>query len=235
MSRQSLQAIGDASFARSERVSSELMALTYGSFVRQLLLDYEDPKDVNKQLDIFGYNIGVRLIDDFLAKSKINQCSSLSDTAEVIAKVAFKMFLGITANVTKFSNESRSFSLVFDENPLAEFTELPENCSDLSYSNLLCGVIRGALEMINMKVECTFERCKLRGDDQNEITVKLHEILVEQVSQTSHASCAAKKSVERHQHVWYVSNSQSSSSFVCPASQRRGLVDLNCWLFARHC
>lgn len=180
MSPQSLQSIGDASFARSERVCSELLALTYGSFVRQLLLDYEEPQAVNSQLDGIGYNIGVRLVDDFLAKSKINHCSTFSDTAEVIAKVAFKMFLGITANVGPWSSDKKTFSLLFEDNPLAEFTELPPECSELWYSNILCGVIRGALEMVNMKVECTFVRCRLRGDEQNEIKVSLHEILVEQ-------------------------------------------------------
>lgn len=181
MSRQSLQAIGDASFARCDRVSAELLALTYGSFVRQLLLDYEDVVDVNSQLDTIGYNIGVRIVDDFLAKSKINHCSSFTETADVIAKVAFKMFLGVNANVGMWSNDKKTFALTFDDNPLAEFTELPEDCTNLWYSNILCGVIRGALEMVNMKVECTFVRCKLRGDDQNEIKVSLHEILVEQV------------------------------------------------------
>jgi len=40
--------------------------------------------------------------------------------------------------------------LIFDENPLAEFVELPEDSamSELWYSNILCGVIRGALEMV---------------------------------------------------------------------------------------
>lgn len=181
MSRPSLQALGEESFARSPRVTAELLALTYGSFVRQLLQDYEDPADVNTQLDKIGYNMGVRLIDDFLAKSKINHCSSFMETADVIAKVAFKMFLGVSANVTGWSTDKKTFSLMFDENPLAEFTELPESCTELWYSNILCGVIRGALEMVNMKVEATFVKCKLRGDDQNEIKVALHEILVEQV------------------------------------------------------
>lgn len=176
-----MQVLGEESFARCERVSAELLSLTYGSFVRQLLLDYEDATAVNNQLDSIGYNIGVRLIDDFLAKSKINHCSSFADTAEVIAKVAFKMFMGITANVVGISPDGRSFSLVFDENPLAEFAELPEDCSTLWYSNIICGVIRGALEMVNMKVECTFVKCRLRGDEQNEVKVSLHEMLVEQV------------------------------------------------------
>lgn len=182
MSRPSLQALGEASFARSEHVSAELLALTYGSFVRQLLQDYETPADVNAQLESIGYNMGVRLVDDFLAKSKINQCSNFSETAQVIAKVAFKMFLGVSANVASWSQDKKTFGIVFDDNPLAEFAELPEECAGLWYSNVLCGVIRGALEMVNMKVECKFEKCRLRGDECNEIRVNLHEILAEQVS-----------------------------------------------------
>lgn len=181
MSRPSLASLGEATFARSERVSAELLALTYGSFVRQILQDYEDTDDVNRQLDTIGYNMGIRLVDDFLAKSRITHCTNFADTADVIAKVGFKMFLGVSATVGSMSADKRTFGLVFEENPLAEFAELPEEWKGLWYSNVLCGVIRGALEMVNMKVECKFVRDRLRGDDQNEIRVSLHEILVEQV------------------------------------------------------
>lgn len=181
MSRQSLQALGDSAFARTERVSAELFALTYGTFVRQLLIDYEDVDEVNKQLDAIGRKIGVRLVDDFLAKSKITSCSSFQDTAEIIAKVGFKMFLGVSASVANWSTDRKNFSLVFDENPLAEFAELPDDTPGLWYSNILSGVLKGALEMVNMKVDCAFVKCKLRGDDHNEIRVNLHEILAEQV------------------------------------------------------
>ena len=43
----------------------------YGSIVRQLIADFEDLDEVNKQLDTMGYNIGVRLVDEFLAKAKV--------------------------------------------------------------------------------------------------------------------------------------------------------------------
>lgn len=43
-----------------------------------------------------------------------------------------------------------SFVLTLEENPLAEFVELPEEVLEggLWFSNVLCGVIRGALEMV---------------------------------------------------------------------------------------
>jgi Transport protein particle (TRAPP) component len=36
-----------------------------------------------------GYNIGVRLIDEFLAKSNVSRCVDFRETADVIAKVYF--------------------------------------------------------------------------------------------------------------------------------------------------
>jgi len=34
-----------------------------------------------------GYNIGTRLIEDFLAKSNLGRCTDFRETGEVIAKV----------------------------------------------------------------------------------------------------------------------------------------------------
>lgn len=41
-----------------------------------------------------GKNIGERLIDDFLAHSGIGKCANFKETADAIAKVGFKLFLG---------------------------------------------------------------------------------------------------------------------------------------------
>jgi trafficking protein particle complex subunit 3 len=49
------------------------------------------------------------------------------------------------------------FTLTIDDNPLAEFVELPEEAieSGLWFSNVLCGVLRGALEMVRTWVSLT--------------------------------------------------------------------------------
>lgn len=180
-SRQSLAAVGEASFARSERVSAELLALTYGSLVRQLVNDYETATAVNEQLDAMGYAMGVRLVDDFLAKARAPPCGTFADTADTLAKVAFRMFLGVVAHVTDWTPDKRTFTLAFDDNPLAEFAELPDDpkLQELWFSNVLVGVLRGALEMVNMKVEARFVKCRLRGDDTHEIRISLLETLAE--------------------------------------------------------
>lgn len=55
----------------------------------QLCKDFDrDYAKVNSQLDKMGYNIGLRLIDDYLAKSNtMKRCSNFRETAEAIARV----------------------------------------------------------------------------------------------------------------------------------------------------
>ena len=135
-----------------DKVNAELFTLTYGTVVAQLCKDFdEDYIEVNKQLDKMGYNIGMRLIEDFLAKSNTGSCSNLRETAEMISKVGFKIFLNITPAITNWSSDGKQFTLVLEENPLADFVELPDDGKaqdELWYSNVLCGVLRGALEMV---------------------------------------------------------------------------------------
>lgn len=73
---------------RVDKVNAELVTLTYGTIVAQLCQDYDSNyQDVNKQLDKMGYNIGMRLIEDFLAKSGVGRCANFRETADMIAKV----------------------------------------------------------------------------------------------------------------------------------------------------
>ena len=73
---------------RVEKVNAELVTLTYGTIVAQLCQDYDhDYVEVNTQLERMGYSIGMRLIEDFLARSGTGRCGSFRDTAEVISKV----------------------------------------------------------------------------------------------------------------------------------------------------
>ena len=53
----------------------------------QLIQDYEDYAEVNKQLEKMGYNIGIRLIEDFLAKSAMGRCADFKEVGEVVSKV----------------------------------------------------------------------------------------------------------------------------------------------------
>lgn len=245
MSKTSATANGQSLWSKVPKTNAELFALTYGALVTEVLRDVEEdiPK-VNQQLEQIGYSIGIRCVDEFLAKASavapaiattttttstttssapnpttattagtssnsnnnnVNNpstsattattsatstaitttvatgsayyvCRTFSETAEVLGKTAFKMFLGITVDVQHVT--ATTFRLLFSDNPLSLFVELPDTLKDvLEYNILYCGIIRGALEMLNYKVECTFVQSPLRGHDIHEIKVDLVQVL----------------------------------------------------------
>mmetsp|Transcript_15801 Transcript_15801/g.23121 ORF Transcript_15801/g.23121 Transcript_15801/m.23121 type:complete len:197 (-) Transcript_15801:896-1486(-) len=193
----SKSASGAVLWGKVPKANAELFALTYGSLVTELLQDYDNNiPEINSQLDRIGHSIGVRCIDELLAKSEVNKvnippCKSLRETAEVVAKIGFRMFLGLTCDIGNVTD--KSFSLFMNENPLSIFVELPQgedhngaDWSQLKYSNIYCGVIRGALEQVNMKVECDFVRDVLKGDDVNEISVILKEVMADGAGEDYH-------------------------------------------------
>lgn len=107
------------------------------------------------------------------------------------------MFLGVTAEVTNWHEDGKQCSLIMNanENPFADFVELPPAYKELVYCNILCGVIRGALEMVclfspveklasggcmiqvQLRVECEFVHDVLKGDEFYEIRIRLKEIM----------------------------------------------------------
>lgn len=178
MSKSLAVANGQALWTKQPKANAELFALTYGALVTEVVGDADgNVKEINEQLENIGYSIGIRSVDEFLAKS--NQavvCNNLEETANVLGKTAFKMFLGINCDIQHHS--AKCFSLILNENPLTLFVELPEEYKGtLQYTILYCGVIRGALEMLNYKVECTLVQSTLAGDDVDEIKVDLKSVL----------------------------------------------------------
>ena len=75
-------------------------------------------------------------------------CIHVHTSGVAMFQVGFKMYLGITPVVTNWSATGDEFSLLLENNPLTEFVELPEGHSNLNYSCLLCGVLKGAMEMV---------------------------------------------------------------------------------------
>lgn len=86
------------------------------------------------------------------------------------------MFLNITPTVTNWTTDGKQFSLILEENPLADMVELPDDGraqEELWFSNILCGVLRGALEMVQMQAQVHFTSDVLRGNETTEMRVSL--------------------------------------------------------------
>eukprot|EP01053_Blabericola_migrator_P011706 Blabericola_migrator_1__11705@NODE_707_length_6783_cov_46_864800_g512_i0_p5_GENE_NODE_707_length_6783_cov_46_864800_g512_i0NODE_707_length_6783_cov_46_864800_g512_i0_p5_ORF_typecomplete_len146_score24_10TRAPP/PF04051_16/1_2e19_NODE_707_length_6783_cov_46_864800_g512_i036954132 len=124
-----------------------------------------------------GSDVGVRLVEEFLAKTQIVHCENFEDTCTVIAKVGFRIFLGVEGKVAKADGSTCFVQL--DQNPLIEFVELPPSLESLEYSGFICGVIRGALEQLHMKVNVTITQDVLKGGETNEFKIELVELLKE--------------------------------------------------------
>lgn len=150
--------------------NSELLTLTYGALVTQIIRDFENIDDVNKQLERIGYNMGVRLIEDFLSRTASTRCVDMRETADKIQQ-AFRMYLNVQPTISNWTASADEFSLIFDTNPLTEFVELPADMSALRYSGILCGCIRGALEMVQLEVQCWFAQVS----DTHQIAISITE------------------------------------------------------------
>ena len=71
--------------------------------VAQLCQDFDSNyAEVNKQLDKMGYNIGMRLVEDFFAKSGTQRCANLRETAETISKVGVKSILLLVSDAVNY-------------------------------------------------------------------------------------------------------------------------------------
>jgi len=70
-------------------------------------------------------------------------------------QIAFRSLLSIVPTVIQHpvspTQPQPAFSLIFEENPLTDFVELPEEAVEggLCYAKILEGVIRGSLEMVS--------------------------------------------------------------------------------------
>ncbi|ELP87258.1 transport protein particle 22 kDa subunit, putative [Entamoeba invadens IP1] len=181
ISKSEKQKAGDVVWGEMKKINSELLTMTYGGIVVQLLRENDfDADKVNAELEDMGYNIGIRLVEEYLAKVEgkmSTKCISFKEHIESITFVAFKMFLGM--NCECFEVHEKQWRISLPNNVLSEYVQLPDKLKQkLWYSNIYCGIIRGALEMLKYKVECRFVNDVLQGNKTStEIEVNLVDIL----------------------------------------------------------
>lgn len=99
-------------------ISAELLSLTYGAFISQIVKDYEDVTEINKQIDLLGfgslnrvsgrYNMGLRLVEDYLSKTHTRGIKSFQATCQDVASKAFPMYTGVEASVENWNSDEQS-------------------------------------------------------------------------------------------------------------------------------
>lgn len=103
---------------QSNTISAGLLSLTYGAFIAQIVKDYEDITEINKQIELLGfmylyrlkyrYNMGLRLVEDYLSKTHTRGIKSFQATCQDIALKAFPIYTGMEASVENWNSDEQS-------------------------------------------------------------------------------------------------------------------------------
>lgn len=164
---------------RQPKCNAEFFALTYGALVSELLRDLESASAVTAELDRMGHSIGIRCVEEVLAKQPANASAPQTFPATAdLCVTTLRMLFGVSTDVQQVSDTV--YKLQMSENPLMQFVEVPDSLKDsLEYSQLLAGLLRGLLEVLQLDVSVAASSSSGSSSDGCEITVTLQQVLQE--------------------------------------------------------
>ena len=155
----------------TKNIKVELLTFMYGTLLVRLTKDIKDINELNKKIELIGYDIGKRLVDDLIDDfQRVDQSDQNKLMEKLICQLA-QHYLGIIGNYNQVGENE--FHLKFNQNPISLYVELPEYLEGLCYSNIICGIMRGMLEITGFEVKCEFIKDKMKGDDINDIKITL--------------------------------------------------------------
>jgi hypothetical protein len=184
----------NALWQKQPKANAELFALTYGALIGELLRDIENPRLIEQELDKMGHSMGIRCMEEFLAKNGDlpETTKQFGETTAELLKTALKMFLGLAVESNSVleggntvTKEMKGFALTFTDNPFTIFVELPEE-TDLQYNQLLAGMCRGMLEVLQFDCACAISKSMMHGNDSYEVSIVLNQVLQEGAGEDYH-------------------------------------------------
>ena len=159
-------------------VNIYLLPFMYGSLLVRLTKDIKDINELNTKIESIGYDMGKRLVDDLIDDPHlIVDVSEKNKLMEILINKLFQNYLGINGNLSMGAENEYHF--IFQDNPLSFCVELPESLNGLIYSNIICGMLRGILEISGFEVKCEFVKDKIKGDDTNDLKINLVKFIEE--------------------------------------------------------
>ena len=162
----------DNTLLERKQIKVELLTFMYGTLLVRLTKDIKDINELNKKIELIGYDIGKRLVDDLI--DDLQKGFDPSDQNKLMEKLICQLaqyYLGIIGNYNQVGENE--FHLKFNQNPISLYVELPEYLEGLCYSNIICGIMRGMLEITGFEVKCELIKDKMKGDDINDIKISL--------------------------------------------------------------
>ena len=162
----------DAIFMEKKQNKVELLTFMYGSLLVRLTKDIKDINELNKKIESIGYEMGKRLVDDLI--DDFQRGLDVSDQNKLMEKLIIQLtqyYLGILGTFNQVSE--KEYHLIFPENPISFYVELPESLDGLCYSNIICRMLRGMLETSGFEIQCEFVKDKMKGDELNDLKITL--------------------------------------------------------------
>ena len=125
----------DPIFMDRKQNKVELLTFMYGSLLVRLTKDIKDINELNKKIESIGYDMGKRLVDDLI--DDFQRGLDVSDQNKLMERLINQLteyYLGIIGTYNQVSE--KEYHLIFPENPISFYVELPESLSNLCYSIL---------------------------------------------------------------------------------------------------
>ena len=160
-----------------KQIKVELLTFMYGTLLVRLTKDIKDINELNTKIELIGYDIGKRLVDDLIDDFQRVDTSDQNKLMEKLICQLAQYYLGIIGNYSQTGE--KEFHLIFTENPISLYVELPESLEGLCYPNIICGILRGMMEISGFEIQCEFVKDKMKGDDMNDLKITLVKLIEE--------------------------------------------------------
>lgn len=75
----------------------------------------------------------------------------------------FVVYFGVQPQIANWSEDGCEFSVILNDNPLADFVEVPAEHKGLLFSSLVAGALKGALETVCVRLDSVLNHFRYKA------------------------------------------------------------------------